>query len=222
MTEFGALVPLRQESAPLRRKIAASLRAAIESGSLRPGARLVEKDLCQQLGVSRTSLREAIRELESEGLLTTGTSGGVAVAGMTEAEARNIYRVRGALEALAAEQFAESASDAMVARLQAATEALAQAYQSGAIDEMLSAKRHFYETLCLGAGNPVVMDLLTRLNARITLLRTTSLGASGRLAVSIAEIRGLVAALARRDGEAARQAALAHVAAAADAAMVRD
>ncbi len=61
MADLPALAPLRQETAPLRRKIAASLRAAIESGGLPPGARLVEKDLCQQLNVSRTSLREAIR-----------------------------------------------------------------------------------------------------------------------------------------------------------------
>ncbi len=219
MADLPALAPLRQETAPLRRKIAASLRAAIESGGLPPGARLVEKDLCQQLNVSRTSLREAIRELESEGLLITGVGGGVAVAGMTEAEARNIYRVRGALEALAAEQFAERADDAMIGALDQAAKRLAVAYDGAAIAEMLAAKRHFYETLCLGAGNPVVMDLLNRLNARINLLRTSSLGAQGRLAVSIGEIQALVAALARRDAAAARQAAVAHVAAAADAAL---
>ena len=219
MADLPALAPLRQETAPLRRKIAASLRAAIESGGLPPGARLVEKDLCQQLSVSRTSLREAIRELESEGLLITGPGGGVAVAGMTEAEARNIYRVRGALEALAAEQFAERADDAMIQELKDASARLADAYDSGVIAEMLAAKRHFYETLCRGAGNPVVMDLLNRLNARINLLRSTSLGAQGRLAVSITEIKALVEALARRDAAAARQVAEAHVAAAADAAL---
>ena len=219
MADLPALAPLRQEAAPLRRKIAASLRAAIENGGLPPGARLVEKDLCQQLNVSRTSLREAIRELESEGLLITGVGGGVAVAGMTEAEARNIYRVRGALEALAAEQFAERADEAMIHALGEAAVRLAAAYDGGVIAEMLAAKRHFYETLCLGAGNPVVMDLLTRLNARINLLRSTSLGAQGRLAVSITEIQALVAALTRRDAVAARQAAVAHVAAAADAAL---
>ncbi len=107
----------------------------------------------------------------------------------------------------------------MIGALDQAAKRLAVAYDGAAIAEMLAAKRHFYETLCLGAGNPVVMDLLNRLNARINLLRTSSLGAQGRLAVSIGEIQALVAALARRDAAAARQAAVAHVAAAADAAL---
>jgi len=213
------LAPVQQEAAPLRRKIAASLRQAIESGNLRPGDRLVEKDLCAQLSVSRTSLREAIRELEAEGLLSTFAGGGVAVAGMTPDEARNIYRVRGALEALAAEQFAERATDEALARLQAATDTLAAAYAARAIEDMLAAKRAFYERLCEGAGNPVLLDLLNRLNARISTLRATSLTASGRLDPSIAEIRDFVAALARRDAVAAREAALHHIAQAAIAAL---
>ena len=64
-----ALVPLKLEAAPLRRKISAALRRAIATGELKPGDRLVEKDLCQELNVSRTSLREALRELQAEKLL---------------------------------------------------------------------------------------------------------------------------------------------------------
>lgn len=214
-----ALAPVQQESAPLRRKIAAALRQAIETGRLRPGERLVEKDLCARLNVSRTSLREAIRELEAEGLLSTSTGGGVSVAAMTPDEARNIYRVRGALEALAAEQFAERASDEALARLQAATETLASAYASGVIEEMLAAKRAFYERLGEGAANPILLDLLHRLNSRISTLRATSLNQPNRLEPSIAEIRVLVGALARRDAVAARAAALHHINQAAAAAL---
>jgi DNA-binding GntR family transcriptional regulator len=61
------LAPLEQQAAPLRNKIIASLRTAIATGVLEPGARLVERDLCAQLGVSRTSLREALRELQADG-----------------------------------------------------------------------------------------------------------------------------------------------------------
>jgi DNA-binding GntR family transcriptional regulator len=214
-----AFTPVQQEAAPLRRKITAALRQAIESGRLRPGERLVEKDLCQQLSVSRTSFREAIRELESEGLLTTGAGGGVAVAAMSEAEARNIYRVRGVLEGLVAEQFAEQGSPAALVALRAAASQLEFAYQSGRIDEMLVAKRVFYARLCEGAANPVAMDLLVRLNSRINLLRTTSLSAPNRLEASIAEIWDLVDALAERNAIRARQAALTHVARAAEAAL---
>src|SRR5665647_1489046 len=95
----AGLAPVEHEAAPLRRKISASLRHAVQSGALLPGARLVEKDLCLELNVSRTSLRESLRELEAEGLIERGTRG-VIVAKITEEEARNIYGVREALEGL--------------------------------------------------------------------------------------------------------------------------
>src|SRR6201996_9101319 len=66
----GRLAPLQHQAAPLRNKIISALRRAIETGVLQPGARLVERDLCEQLNVSRTSLREALGELQAEGILT--------------------------------------------------------------------------------------------------------------------------------------------------------
>src|SRR6185312_3389625 len=99
------LAPLHQPSAPLRNKIIAALRAAIETGLLAPGQRLIEKDLCEQLAVSRTSLREALRELQAEGILEYSSSRGLAVAAVSIEDAKNIYRLRGVLEALAVEQF---------------------------------------------------------------------------------------------------------------------
>src|SRR5436309_7200276 len=103
MTGLG-LAPLRQEAAPLRRKIAATLRRLIETGAVAAGTRLIEKDLCAELAVSRTALREALRELETEGLLTAGARG-LTVSGLTTAEAGDIYAVRAALEGMVAEQF---------------------------------------------------------------------------------------------------------------------
>ena len=97
MEPFG---PLTHEFAPLRNKIMKSLRRAIETGLLEPGTRLVEKDLCQQLNVSRTSLREALRQLQSEGILTDLNNRGLAVVTVTSEDAENIYRIRGVLEPL--------------------------------------------------------------------------------------------------------------------------
>src|ERR1700744_5721653 len=105
-----ALVPLMQEAAPLRRKIVASLRHAIEAGELKPGDRLVEKDLCQRWNVSRPWLREALRELQAEKLVVA-VPRGLAVASISEEEAANIYQVRAALESLVAAQFAEKANE---------------------------------------------------------------------------------------------------------------
>lgn len=203
--------PVQQEAAPLRRKIYMALREAIESGKVPAGERLVEKDLCRDLGVSRTSLREALRELEAEGLLVNNPARGLMVARMSAHEARNIYRVRGALEVLAAEQFAERASPEHVKSLKEAAEDLNQAYQSADISRILAAKTHFYEVLCAGADNPVILDTLRRLNSRINQLRRSSLSEPNRVAQSMAEIRALVAALEKGDVVLARQTAAIHV-----------
>ncbi len=214
----GPLVPVVQEAAPLRRKISASLRSAVQTGALAPGARLVEKDLCQDLNVSRTSLREAMRELEAEGLLTRGARG-LAVAQITQTEARNIYAVRSALEGLVAAQFASNATQAHAAALDEVVGALRRAYAINDFPAIVSEKDRFYEILCLGAGNLVVLDLLTRLNSRINRLRSLSRSNPARGAASLREIEAIADALRARDPETSRAAAVAHVEKAAEAAL---
>lgn len=218
MAASAGLDPVLQEAAPLRRKISASLRRAVQMGVLAAGTRLVEKDLCQALNVSRTSLREALRELEAEGLLVRGPRG-VAVAQITEAEARNIYSVRAALEGLTAGQFAATASDRDLAALDAVVEALARAYAENDFPAIIAEKDRFYEVLCLGAGNLVVRDLLTRLNSRINRLRSLSRSDPVRGVASLREIRAIAAALKARDAERAKAAAIHHVEMAAEAAL---
>src|SRR5882757_3513043 len=113
----GRLAPLQQPSPSLRSKIIHSLRRAIETGVLEPGARLVERDLCEQLQVSRTSLREALGELQAEGILTYSPTRRLSVSVISRTDAENAYRIRAALEALVVEQFIEKASDAELAML---------------------------------------------------------------------------------------------------------
>lgn len=218
MSKALLLGPVRQESAPLRRKISSRLRHAIETGELPAGTRLVEKELCAELNVSRTSLRESLRELETEGLLASGPKG-LIVAEIPQEEALNIYAVRGALEALVAEQFVARADDAAIAALEVACGILAKAYKARKVESIVAAKAEFYEVLCTGARNLVALELLTRLNSRINRLRFMSLSRPRRAPQSIAEIRSLVAALKRRDAEAARAIATYHVNAAAEAAL---
>lgn len=210
--------PIGQESAPLRRKLVATLRRLIETGRLPAGQRLIEKDLCSELAVSRTVLREALRELEVDGLLVAGARG-LSVAVLSRAEAENIYAVRAALEALVARQFCTRADAAAIAALDATLDALHRAYESDALGTMLDAKLDFYRTLCAGAANPVARDLLDRLNARISLLRARSLADPARKHTSLAEIEALVDALRRRDGVGAAALAERHVAEAARAAL---
>lgn len=198
-------------AAPVRQQVAASFRNAILNGRFKPGVRLIEKELCELTGASRTSVREALRQLETEGLVEVLPNKGPIVASISADQARSLYQVRGALESLAGSLFARNANEDQMARLEASVEGIASAYDSGDIEAMLQAKDRFYAVLLEGAGNEIVPSFLGMLQARISLLRRVSLGQSSRLADSIEEIRGIVAALKRRDAEAAAEACRQHV-----------
>lgn len=216
----AALVPLKLDPAPLRRKITAALRRAIEIGELKPGERLVEKDLCEELGVSRTSLREALRELQAEKLLVA-VPRGLAVAEISEEDAANIYQVRAALEGLVAAQFVETANALDAEKLKVALDRLEHAYRLKDFEEILDAKKDFYDAICLGAKNAVVRDLLDHLGNRINQLRSTSREDDKRWIASLAELKNLAGALFARNPKAARTAAIKHVDAAARTALRR-
>jgi DNA-binding GntR family transcriptional regulator len=207
-----SLNPLIHEPAPLRNKIINSLRKAIEIGVLEPGTRLVEKDLCEKLNVSRTSLREALRQLQAEGILTDLNNRGLTVVTVTRADADNIYRIRGVLEPLIVEQFIENAPDDEVRALEAQSEALKKAYLSGNAEEIVATKRDFYDRICTGARNPVAFDLLKKLTLLTSPLRRSSVVRDERRSQSISEIDAIVTAIIRRDKAAAKAAAEQHVA----------
>ncbi len=129
------LSPVQHQSAPLRNKIIAALRSAIETGILAPGTRLIEKDLCDQLNVSRTSLREALRELQAEGIFEPMSARGLTISTISREDAENAYRIRSVLEALVVEQFIEKADDDAVRDLARHGETLKQAYRSGVLSK---------------------------------------------------------------------------------------
>lgn len=206
------LNPLVHEPAPLRNKIMNSLRRAIETGALEPGTRLVEKDLCEKLNVSRTSLREALRQLQAEGILTDINNRGLTVATVTRSDAENIYRIRGVLEPLIVEQFVENAPDDEVRALKAHSEVLKKAYLGGNAEEIVAAKRDFYDRICTGARNPIAFDLLKKLTLLTSPLRRHSVVRKERQSQSISEIDAIVTAIIKRDKTAAKAAAEKHVA----------
>lgn len=206
-------------AAPVRRQVAASFRSAILSGRFQPGERLIEKQLCDLTGASRTSVREALRQLETEGLVTIVPNKGPIVASIDPKQARSIYQVRAALESLAGSLFATNATDEHIRRLEAAVSDLAEAYKDGRIESILQKKDAFYAVLLEGADNNIIPALLSMVHARISLLRRVSLGHSKRLSASIKEIRAILRAAKARDPEAAAAACALHVEYAADAAL---
>ena len=207
----GGLGRIDFEPAPLRTRIIDSMRSAIEQGVLKPGERLVEKDLCEQLGVSRTSLREALRELEAEGVIAQLGARGLTVVRVSRRDAENIYRIRADLEALIFQQFLENADDTHLQEAKRQCDHIIASYRAGEFAGIVDAKRHFYNFICEIARNKIALELLQRLTLRTAQLRRQSVVRKERQAQSIEEMIELRDALVRRDVDRARHIARSHV-----------
>jgi DNA-binding GntR family transcriptional regulator len=210
---------VRKVAAPLRHSVTENIRNAIAVGHFKAGERLPERQVCEMMGVSRTLVREALRQLESEGLIKVVAHRGPIVARLSVAQAEGVYQVREELEGLASKLFAENATEAQRNALLEAFEDVKKSYRSADVSVRLSAKNKFYECLVEGSGNETLGLMLHMLNSRVTLLRATSLKAPGRTAASLAELSELIEALMSGDGAAAREAGIRHVRNAADAAI---
>lgn len=202
---------IHQETAPLRARIIEEMRSAIERGKLRPGERLVEKALCEQMGVSRTSLREALRELEAVGVVAPRAGRGLTVAAISHQEAKNIYLIRADIEALVVAQFCEAADDAAMETFNQICTDLVKTYEAGEFGDIIESKKRLHRHLCEVAQNSVALDILLRLTLRTAQLRSRSVSRKARQEQSIAEIEDLRRSVLDRDVTAAREAALRHV-----------
>lgn len=208
-----------RQAATLRLLVEDRIRNAIASGHFKPGQRLIERELCEQMGVGRTSVREALRQLEAEGLVVTIPHRGPEVSSISYDEARQLYEVRELLEGFAGRGFAERGSDAEIAELRDAVAGFRKAVKSGDRAALVAAKTRFYGVLTEGARNVFVKQSLTTLHNRITLLRVTSMTQEGRLAESVAEIEAIYEAIKDRDGDRAEAACKHHIAKAAKVAL---
>src|SRR5262249_3353355 len=130
--------------ATLRVLVEEKLRAAIVTGRFKPGQRLIERELCDLIGVGRTSVREALRQLEAEGLVTTVPHRGPVVSTISVAEAEQLYALRGLLEGYAGRTFAERRPKESLRRLKAAMKALEQAAAGSDRGVLIAAKTEFY------------------------------------------------------------------------------
>ncbi|CAN7440244.1 GntR family transcriptional regulator [Rhizobium sp. LjRoot30] len=198
-------------AAPLRHSVTESIRNSIAAGIYKAGDRLTERDLCEMTGVSRTAVREALRQLESEGMIYVLPHRGPIVAGVTPEQAEGIYQVRMELEGLASELFAQRATPADHKALRKAFKKMKDSSTSTDSIVRLKAKNEFYDCLISGAYNEALGQTLSMLNSRIMVLRATSLQAPGRTVQSMEELSELVELLVARKDAEARKAAIKHV-----------
>lgn len=187
----------------VREAVVESIRTAIIEGRLKPGQRLVERELCEALGASRTSVREALRTLENDRLVTVTAHRGPAVTRLTKAEAAEIFDLRAELEARLARVYCEKAAPGEDAVL----DALHRAHKEGAARRdligLVKMMIRLNEHLMAVSGLQVTADLLRSLLARISWLRFVAMENPTRITASLAEIDAIMEALHRRDAEAA-------------------
>ena len=202
---------LHVEHRTLQRQAVEKLRNAILAGHFKPGDRLVESKLCAMLGISRASVREALRGLEAERLIEIIPNRGPKIPVMTWERAEQIYQVRALLEGEAAARAAVRASKQDIATLEAACREFVSAARKDDIPGCIETTSDFYATMLHCSANSVIAELLSGLNARINFLRGRSMSLKGRTKFSAREMKAIAAAIKLKDPDRARRAAVRHV-----------
>lgn len=206
------LGPQRMLATQVRGQLVEALRRLIFEFRYRPGERLREQELCRVVGVSRTSLREALRQLESEGLIEIVANRGPIVREVSETEARQIYEIRALLEGFLARRAAARATKADKAELAATTRLLRAAVASRDMRQIIAVKSRIDKLMMAIADNHALTMALERLHGRVSLLRASTVLMEGRGTQSVAEIEAIMAAIASGDGDGAERAARLHIA----------
>jgi DNA-binding GntR family transcriptional regulator len=204
---------LRIETPPVTlREIALDrVRRAIIGGLFEPGQRLVERTLCDQLGVSRSVIREVIRHLESEGLIENVGKQGPTVVRISWDDARQIYDIRRALETTAVEDCARIAGDALKVQLAETLEELDRLSRNSSPPAILDATTKFYRLIFEAGGHTIAWEIVSRLNSRISRLRVMTLSTANRTVSGPARMREIFEAIRRNDPVAAARACDEHV-----------
>jgi DNA-binding GntR family transcriptional regulator len=198
----------------IQSQVVTKLREAIFAGVFAPGEKLSEPSLCRSLGVSRTSIREALRSLAADKLVTIIPNRGPSVTEISWEEAEAIYQVRTLLEGEAMALLARRVQPADLQEIAAALADFEAAARRGDAVGRITSTARFYDVILGRCGNPILAEVLQGLLARINLLRAHSMSGEGRSRGSFREMRAMLAALEAGDPEAARAAAVDHVIAA--------
>jgi DNA-binding GntR family transcriptional regulator len=195
----------------VQQEVVDKLRHAILSGIFLPGNRLVETELCSSLGVSRPSLREALRSLQAERLIEIVPNRGPQIPVLSWREAEEIYEVRELLEVEAAARCAVTISDTGCAALENRLEAFRRAARANDAAAQITTASEFYAIILRNCGNQILEQVQMGLLARVNFLRARSMSLPGRAKKSFEEMKATFTAIKNRDPKTARAKARQHV-----------
>ena len=184
----------------LREKILETIREAILKGTLKPGEKVAEPELAERFGISRTPIREAFRQLESEGYLTVIPRKGAVVAALSEQDVQEFYAIKSTLEGYAAELAASRLTEKELEKLEAINERLKQLAAEGDVKAFFRVHNEFHDLFVKAAGNSKLYELIQQLGMKFNRLRMASLSVDGRMAISVAEHERLIEAFRDQDG----------------------
>jgi DNA-binding GntR family transcriptional regulator len=193
----------RLDNLTLRERVHEHLKQEILANRYRPGSELLEVPLSEELGVSRGPIREALRSLESEGLVHIRPRRGAVVVSFTKRDFLEAYQVREALEALGVRLAVPMMSDAAMDDLDAQLEVMGHHAASGDVDAFFDANARFHEAFVEASGNRKLVEVYRRLVAQMGPYRRPSARLRGNVERSIAEHRRILVAARKRDVDGA-------------------
>lgn len=196
---------------PLRDIVFRNIRTAILKGDFQPGERLMENQLAERLGVSRTPVREAIRKLELEGLVVMVPRKGAEVASITEKDIRDVLEVRATLEGLAAKLACESMTKEDIKKLEFANRQFVKAVQDQDMEEVVKRDIAFHDVIFEAAGNEKLAQLINQLREQIYRYRMEYIYHIADHNQLVSEHIQIVEALKNKKSELATELAIAHV-----------
>ena len=202
----------QQEYIPLRDVVFNTLRQAIIKGELKPGERLLEVQLAEQLGVSRTPVREAIRKLELEGLVVMMARRGATVSGITKKHLQDVLEIRGALEELAMKLACERMTDEQQAALKEQGALLEKQKDSDDAFTLSDIDARFHELIYQATNNPRLIQMLANLREQMYRYRLEYMRAKDKRGKLLEEHRSIIKAIEKHDVEAGRKAIIEHLA----------
>jgi DNA-binding GntR family transcriptional regulator len=212
----AAVTLLGLEKKSLREQALSALRTAITSGELAPGRHLVETELSEMLQISRGTLREALRQLQQEGLLSAGPRGRLSVRHLNEKEIKDIFAVRAALESLAARTLCELPDRVRVIEsLHLAIDAMETA-RDASLEERIESDMEFHRTLCRLTGNETLLHSWESLEGSIRMSIMFGGLEKGVSNMDVQRHRDIVTAIETGDASLARKTIREHMDSAAD------
>ncbi|MCP1365669.1 GntR family transcriptional regulator, partial [Halomonas sp. BBD48] len=155
----------------LHGEVATRIRSMIDEGTLTPGSRVPEKQLCEQFGVSRTPLREALKVLASEGFVELLPNRGARVAKLTRDTLQNTFEVMSSLEGLSGELACERITETELDDIEALHRQMVTHYKNGDMREYLLVNQQIHEALVVASNNAVLIEVYKNLNQRVRRVR---------------------------------------------------